>query len=155
MKINSWNCFTHSCFSEQYNELVEKVKLLKEKHPTTFQKKSATKLLFAIQKLIFEVIPTNPALPSYRHGGTAGINRHWFRAKFFKGRFRLFFRYDHKSKTIIYGWVNDESTLRTYGSKSDAYSVFKKMLVDGTPPDAWDDLKRQSVDVSELIEDRD
>lgn len=150
MKINHWRCYAHACFVEQYNELVETVNRLKEKHPTTYQKKSATKLLFAIQKLIFEIIPTNPASAAYRHGGTAGIDRYWFRAKFFKGRFRLFFRYDFQTKTIIYGWVNDESTLRAYGSKTDAYLVFKKMLQDGNPPDTWDELQQQAMDISHL-----
>jgi len=33
--------------------------------------------------------------------------------------------------------VNDENTLRTYGAKSDAYAVFRKMLDGGNPPDDW------------------
>ena len=38
---------------------------------------------------------------------------------------------------IIFAWVNDETTLRTYGSKTDAYAVFKGMLDKGDPPDDW------------------
>ncbi|WP_082766388.1 type II toxin-antitoxin system YhaV family toxin [Paramesorhizobium deserti] len=53
------------------------------------------------------------------------------------GRFRLFFRYDTSAKIIIFAWVNDETTLRTYGAKTDAYKVFKGMLDDGNPPDDW------------------
>ncbi|MGO4403552.1 type II toxin-antitoxin system YhaV family toxin [Bosea sp. RAF48] len=30
--------------------------------------------------------------------------------------------------------------MRTYGSKTDAYNVFKSMLDDGNPPDDWDAL---------------
>lgn len=33
-----------------------------------------------------------------------------------------------KEKVIILGWTNDENTLRTYGKKTDAYTVFSKML---------------------------
>jgi len=47
-----------------------------------------------------------------------------FAKKFFQRRFRLFFRYDLASKIIVYAWVNDSRTLRTYGSASDAYAVF-------------------------------
>ena len=63
--------------------------------------------------------------------------KHWFRAKFGGGRFRLFFRYSTSAKVIVFAWVNDENTLRTYGSKSDAYAVFRKMLDKGNPPDDW------------------
>lgn len=55
-------------------------------------------------------------------------------------RFRLFFRYDSRSKVIIYAWVNDENTLRSAGSKSDPYAVFEKMPGRGNPPDDWDAL---------------
>lgn len=53
------------------------------------------------------------------------------------GRFRLFFRYSTSAKIIVFAWVNDETTLRIYGSKSDAYAVFRKMLDKGNPHDDW------------------
>jgi toxin YhaV len=49
----------------------------------------------------------------------------------------LFFRYSTSAKIIVFAWVNDETTLRTYGAKSDAYTVFRKMLDKGNPPDDW------------------
>jgi len=64
--------------------------------------------------------------------------RHWRRAKIGR-RFGLFFRYDSRSKVIVYAWVNDENTLRSAGSKSDPYAVFEK-LGRGNPPDDWDTL---------------
>lgn len=94
-----------------------------------------------IRKLVFEVIPVDPSRPEFRQGGTLGRERkHWFRAKFGNGRFRLFFRYSTAAKIIIFAWVNDSNTLRTYGSKSDAYAVFKSMLDKGNPPEDWDAL---------------
>ena len=69
--------------------------------------------------------------------------RHWRRAKIGR-RFRLFFRYDSRSKVIIYAWVNDENTLRAAGSKRDPYAVFQEMLSRGDPPDDWGSLRRQS-----------
>ena len=65
--------------------------------------------------------------------------KHWFRAKFFQ-QYRLFFRYHEPSKTIVYAWVNDEHSKRAYGSKTDAYRVFEKMLQSGSPPDDWQAL---------------
>ena len=47
---------------------------------------------------------------------------------------------------LIFAWVNDENSLRTYGSKTDAYKVFKGMLDDGNPPDDWDALHKEASD---------
>ena len=97
-----------------------------------------TKLLAAINTIAFERIPADPTDAHHRLGNTLGADyRHWFRDKFGNGRFRLFFRFDTKSKIIVYAWVNDAETKRTYGSKNDAYAVFAKMLNDGNPPDSW------------------
>jgi toxin YhaV len=41
---------------------------------------------------------------------------------------------------IVFAWVNDAETLRTYGSRNDAYAVFRAMLEDGNPPDSWGQL---------------
>jgi toxin YhaV len=38
---------------------------------------------------------------------------------------------------IIFAWVNDDTTLRAYDSRTDAYRVFKGMLEDGNPPGDW------------------
>lgn len=37
-------------------------------------------------------------------------------------RFRLFFRYDSKTRPIVSAWVNDEQALRSAGSKSNPYN---------------------------------
>ncbi|MEW9855669.1 type II toxin-antitoxin system YhaV family toxin [Novosphingobium sp. M1R2S20] len=68
------------------------------------------------------------------------------RRPFGNGRFRLFFRYDSRSKVLIFAWVNDETTLRTYGSKTDAYVVFKGMLDICDPPDDWEALLKAVSD---------
>ena len=59
-------------------------------------------------------------------------------------RARLFFRYSEKEKVIILGWMNDENTLRTYGKKTDAYTVFSKMLKRGHPPADWESLTQET-----------
>ncbi|KHS42195.1 type II toxin-antitoxin system YhaV family toxin [Novosphingobium subterraneum] len=70
---------------------------------------------------MFEVIPVDPVRHEFRQGGTLSPSRkHRFRAKFGNGRFRLFFRYSTSAKIIIFAWVNDSDTLRTYGAKNDA-----------------------------------
>lgn len=96
--------------------------------------------------MAFDVIPQNPEREDYRQGDTIGADKkHCMRAKFFQ-QYRLFFRYRKTEKLIIYAWVNDETTLRAYGGKADAYAVFKKMLEKKRPPDDWDALMKESVD---------
>ncbi len=144
--INGWTVFCHPLFLDELDSLIEKVEILKEKDPQNFEKKSVTKRLAAIAKLAFEVIPQDPSLPDYRQGGTLGNDhKHWFRAKFFQ-QYRLFFRFDSASKIIVFVWVNDEKNKRAYGSKTDAYRVFEKMLNSGHPPDGWSQLLKESQD---------
>lgn len=138
LTINSWAVLAHPLFLGQWEKLIEAVDALKAKKPGDYQKSANAKLLAALVQLVHKTVPSDPTAATYRQGSTLGDNRkHWFRAKFGNGRFRLFFRYSSASKVIIFAWANDETTLRTYGSKTDAYKVFKGMLDDGSPPDDW------------------
>jgi toxin YhaV len=135
---NGWHLFAHPLFLAQLEKLTAAVQKLQQRDPVGYQRTANAKLLAALRQLVFETIPSDPTRADYRQGGTLGSDRkHWFRAKFGNGRFRLFFRFDSKAKIIIFAWVNDETTLRTYGSKTDAYAVFRKMLDEGNPPDSW------------------
>ena len=139
--VDGWELFLHPLFLDQLEKLTAAVERARNKDPRGWQSNANAKLLSAIRKLVIETIPEDPTRTDYRQGGTLGGNRkHWFRAKFGSGRFRLFFRYSTSSKIVIYVWVNDETTLRTYGAKSDAYAVFRKMLDKGHPPDDWNAL---------------
>jgi toxin YhaV len=143
--VNGWTLYAHPLFLDQIEKLTVAVERAREKDPDTYASSANGKLLAAMRKLMFEVIPVDPTRPEFRQGSTLGPSRkHWFRAKFGGGRFRLFFRYSSSAKIIIYAWVNDANTLRTYGSKSDAYAVFKSMLDKGNPPEDWDALMAQS-----------
>jgi toxin YhaV len=135
--VNGWTLFAHPLFLDQVAELAEKVSALKAANPSGYRGKNATKRLAAINKLVFEEIPSDPSDPKFRQGNTLGDeHRHWFRAKFFQ-QYRLFFRFHAESRIIIFAWVNDDTTLRAYDSRTDAYRVFKGMLEDGNPPDDW------------------
>lgn len=140
LEINGWTIFAHPCFVQQIEALVVAVEKLKLSHPDSYQKKAATKVLAAIQKVITDQICNDPTDEKFRQGNALGAeNKHWFRAKFLQ-QFRLFFRYSDVHKVIVLAWVNDEGTRRAYGSKTDAYRVFEKMLKSGHPPDDWDAL---------------
>lgn len=143
LTINGWTILAHPLFLDQLDKLTQTVEALKAKKPEEYQKNANTKLLAMLNKLVFEVIPADPTASTYRQGTTLGDDyKHWFRAKFGNGRFRLFYRYDSTAKVIIFAWFNDETALRTYGAKNDAYKVFKGMLGDGNPPDNWAALQK-------------
>jgi toxin YhaV len=150
--INEWNIFAHPLFLNQFEELLTQVEYLRQKHPQDYKKKNATKRLAAIAKLAFDVIPQDPTRSDYRQGTTLGDEyKHWLRAKFFQ-QYRLFFRYHQESKIIVFAWVNDENSKRSYDSNTDAYRVFKKMLVSGHPPDNWNDLLKDAKGETNRLE---
>ena len=139
--INGWTLYAHPLFLDQLERLTGAVEKAERKTPDGYAASADAKLLAALRKLMLEVIPGDPTRPEFRQGGTLGPDRkHWFRAKFGGGRFRLFFRYSTRGKIIIYAWVNDRDTLRTYGAKNDAYAVFRSMLDKGNPPEGWAEL---------------
>lgn len=141
--INGWNLYQHPLFEQQLNHCINKVEKLKINASQHYKDKKPTKILTAIYELAFKKIPENPSRPEYRQGDTLGPHyKHWFRAEFFQ-QYRLFFRYHQESKLIIYAWVNDDSCLRAYESKSDAYKIFRQMLENGHPPDDWEALSKE------------
>lgn len=147
--IHGWTVCTHPLFLDQLEKLTGAVEALARKKPEAYRDSANAKLLAALVGLVFDKIPRDPASTAYMQGKTLGAaHRHWFRAKFGGGRFRLFFRYSTRAKVIIFAWVNDENTLRTYGSKTDAYAVFKAMLEGGNPPDDWADLLGAASDAA-------
>lgn len=147
MLINGWLILAHPLLLAQLERATSALEATNKKGELGT---AQGKLLAMLAKLMFETIPSDPTRPDYRQGDTLGKTRkHWFRAKFGNGRFRLFFRYDSKARVIIFAWVNDETTLRTYGSRTDAYHVFKGMLDKGNPPDDWDALLKAATALPE------
>nr|WP_318382212.1 type II toxin-antitoxin system YhaV family toxin [uncultured Enterobacter sp.] len=140
--LYGWKIYAHPCFKHQYDELTAKVEALKKKagNTTDYQKKKETKILAHMLKSIV-AITCDPRSPAFRPGNSIGENYvKWSRVKFGNGRYRLFFRYDYNAKVVVLAWVNDEGTLRTYGSKKDAYKIFAQMLDGGNPPGEWAEL---------------
>lgn len=144
IEAHGWTLLAHPLFLDQLEKLITAVER-EERGGRRYRVTANQKVLAAIVDLAFEEIPRDPARKDFRQGDTLGPSRkHWFRAKFGSGRFRLFFRYRSDARIIVYAWVNDSETLRTYGSRSDAYAVFAGMLDSGNPPDEWDDLVKSA-----------
>ncbi|MBK6764193.1 MAG: type II toxin-antitoxin system YhaV family toxin [Micrococcales bacterium] len=148
--VNGWVIVAHPLFLAQVEALIAQVTAARERYPETYQRKPAAKRLAAIRKLAFNDIPSDPGHARYRLGNTMGGDyRFWRRAKFFE-RYRLFFRYHESERVIVLAWVNDSSSLRERGSKSDAYSVFESMLGRGKPPATWKELLAESQSAEPL-----
>ena len=141
---DGWNLLFHECLVEQLRKLHAAAERAQKQDPKGSESNANVRLFAALSKLIFEAVPSDPNREEYRQGNTMGAAyRHWRRAKIGR-RFRLFFRFDSKTRIIIFAWVNDEQTLRSSGSKSDPYVVFEKMLGRGNPPDDWHALMQAS-----------
>ena len=144
MVRNGWTLLFHPCISDQVRKLQDASARARRKDPEGFASNTNVKLFEALSHLILDVIPQDPNRKEYRQGRSLGPRyRHWRRAKFAR-RFRLFFRFDLRSKIIVYAWVNDRGTLRAAGARSDPYDVFSMMLARDDPPDEWDTLVRAS-----------
>lgn len=140
MQRHGWVLLFHECIVQQLRKLHAAAERARRNDPEGCERNANVKLFRALNQLIMEAVPSDPARDEYRQGNTLGAaHRHWRRAKFGR-RFRLFFRYDSKEKIIVFAWVNDEHTLRTAGSKSDPYTTFEKMLERGNPPNDWASL---------------
>jgi toxin YhaV len=105
-----------------------------------------TKLLGHLLDLMFDKIPQRPG-DTISRGGKS-LPDDWFRAKTGGGRYRLFYRFDSKTRLIVDAWVNDEKNPRTYGSRTDAYAVFRDMIADGDPPEDWARLRAAAEDTT-------
>ncbi len=137
MQRHGWSLLFHDCLIEQLRKLKAASDRAEAADPSGFEANANVKLYRALSHLIIDVVPSDPAREEYRQGNNMGAGyRHWRRAKIGR-RFRLFFRYDSKAKVIVFAWINDEDTLRSAGSKSDPYALFRRMLDRGNPPDDW------------------
>ena len=109
---HGWNLLFHECLSEQLQKLHAAAERAQQQDPQGFESNASVRLFAALSKLIFDAVPSDPNREEYRQGNTMGpAFRHWRRAMIGR-RFRLFFRFDSKTRIIIFAWVNDENMNR-------------------------------------------
>jgi toxin YhaV len=139
-EAHGWTIYVAAAFGDVLDGLEREVVRLKSADPDEWRSHPKAKILEQVRRLVYDEIPRDPNAAKFLQGNTLGPeHRHWRRAKFMQ-RFRLFFRFDSATRVIVYGWLNDENTLRKAGSKSDPYSVFLRRLDKGDPPDDWAEL---------------
>jgi toxin YhaV len=144
---NNWRIFIHEALETQLVKLAGSVAWMHVAQQTTNKNNRHKKVLKSIKRAMYESVPADPGRIEHRLGHTIGREHTaWFRVKILQ-QFRLFYRYDSTQKIIVYVWVNDEESLRAYGSKTDAYALFKKMLDGGYPPGSFEELLTQSREI--------
>ena len=148
MIANGWSLYYYRTFKAALDELEAVVTQLAADDPAGYKTHPKTKLLASVYRAITQLVPANPDAPALRLGKTLGSDHtNWRRVK--KGmpdRYRLFFRFASSPvKVIVYGWFNDEDTLRKAGSKTDVYEAFKRKLARGQVPNDMGELLLASV----------
>ena len=114
MQRHGWHLLFHECLIEQLRKLEVAVQRAKTQDPRGFESNANVKLFNALARLLLETVPSGPDREEYRQGDTMGAElRHWRRARIGR-RFRLFFRFDSRSRIVIFAWVkaDDWATLR-------------------------------------------
>jgi toxin YhaV len=148
MSSTPWSLFAHPAFIYQLEISRQKMAHARASDGADWFSHSDVKRHFTLTRQITERIPQDPSSTEYRLGNSLGEKyRFWFRAKFLQ-QYRIFFRYSSIRNIIVYAWVNDPATLRAYGSRTDAYQVFRKMLESGKVPNNWDELVAESKRLS-------
>lgn len=143
-----------SFFQDYLMQLTEEVEQIIANDPVNFFSHPKYKLFEAVLNNITENVPSNPDHPDFRQGLTLGKkNKSWRRVKKkdLPPRYRLFFQFNSNApKTIIYAWMNDETTQRKAGSKTDVYAVFEKMLKSGKVQNSWAELYQAANPMVEI-----
>jgi toxin YhaV len=137
---NEWQIFFYPLFNEQWVELRDKVRILKnDLSKEEFLTHSDVKLLKALNIGIKEKIPQDPfashfALqkPLQKYGRLKKMG--------LPERYRLFFRAFKEEKIIIILWLGFP---RKEGNKKDCYKVFTKKVNNGEFPENIDELKAE------------
>ncbi|MCX7235171.1 MAG: type II toxin-antitoxin system YhaV family toxin [Burkholderiales bacterium] len=102
MQRHSWNLLFHDGLIEQLQKLQTAAQKAQTQDPQGFESNANVKLFNALAQLMLETVPSDPSRDEYRQGNTMGpAFRHWRRAKLGR-RFRLFFRFDSKTRIIIF-----------------------------------------------------
>lgn len=119
MQVDGWTLLFHECIVEQLSRLHSAALKAERQDPTGFEGNANVRLFRALSHLLLHAVPGDPSREEYRQGSTLGTaHRHWRRAKLGQ-RFRVFFRFDSRSRVVVYACVNDEAKLLTSGSPSD------------------------------------
>ena len=115
----------HKFYCDRVSSLKEHVRDLKQRLPQEeFRSHPDVKFAKRLRDASLEIIPEDPNLPEYRL--KADLKKYRRHKKGLQ-RYRLFFCFSSTPPIIVYLYLNDKSTLRKEGAKTDPYAVFSKL----------------------------
>jgi toxin YhaV len=126
--INGWLVLALPEVERRYVELRRRVRELKQTLPDEEYVRHPTVKLFAsVLRLLTRTIPENPDAPEFRPGGSLARFRRARKHGLPPG-YRLFWVFSSRLRVIIILYLNDETTLRKEGAKTDPYRVFQRLV---------------------------
>lgn len=134
---HGWKIYFHPLFFQQWQDLLKRVKQLKNKlEPQDFISHPDVKLLKSIDLGIKEKIVSDPMASHFRlQGSLQKFSR--LKKMGLPARYRLFFRVFPQEKSIIILWLGFP---RKEGDQKDCYRIFEKMVKRGEFPQTIDEL---------------
>ncbi len=129
--VNGWTLLYHPVFGDRYAALRDEARRLKPQLPADdYIQHPTVKLAAAVHRLITQIVPTDPDAPEYRLRGALAKSR---RAKGhgLPPRYRLFCVFSRQARVIIFLYLNDETTLRKAGARTDPYVSFQRLVARG------------------------
>ncbi len=126
--INGWLVLALPEVERRYVELRRRVLELRQRLAEEDYLRHPTVRLFAsVLRLLTSTIPEAPDAPEFKLEGSLGKFR---RAKKhgLPPRYRLFWVFSSRLRVIIFLYLNDETTLRKEGARTDPYRVFQRMI---------------------------
>ena len=126
--VNGWTLLYHPVFGDRYVALRDQARALKrELDDESWSRHPTTKLVAGVRKLVMDVIPQDPLAPAYHPRGDLKDFYHASGLGLPK-RYRLIWVASRQARAVIYLYLNDETTLRKEGARSDPYVQFQAMV---------------------------
>jgi toxin YhaV len=129
--FHGWTVLFTQPFLSAYGDLSATARKLKhglsereyEQHPHV-------KLFLAVRELTKDIIPSDPRHADYLLDGDLAKFRR-AKGRGLPKRYRLFWVFSEQLKVIIFLYLNDSSSLRKDGGRSDPYRLFSGMVSRG------------------------
>jgi toxin YhaV len=124
-----WRLLFHpDFFGAQYDALIAEAERLRSSLPETrFKEHPTTKLVYALGRLVHDIVPANPNHPDFLLRGDLSKFRR-VKGHGLPERFRLFFVFSSTARAIVYLYLNDTRSLRQQGARGDPYVIFQQLV---------------------------
>ncbi len=107
MRVNGWTLLFHDRVLERLSHLYSAAIQDERRDPDGFDGRATAPLFAELSQILLKSVPANPSREDYRQGGRLGTTHHHWRQAKVGQRYGVFFRFDSRSRVIVYAWVCD------------------------------------------------